>query len=339
MLLDWEAPVGRCASGDRVDPPCPRRSAGRRGGALLPELAGRFGLRKDVRIIAGAGDVLALISGAPPELGQVTCSIGTSSMVFGPLPPGHKIADSESRLYVYSLLPYPLLGGVSSTTGVALQWAWQALYEDQLSFEQAVAQGLQAPAGAGGLLFLPFLAGERNPFWNDGLAGAFYGLTLAHRRPQLMRSVLEGVPFSLRYLLDIFAELGVAPQAIALAGGGAAVAGWPQLFADICRLPVRIYAGQETVTRGLYAYARQALGDDFTAALADIDAIVGAVAAGCGLRGPVSALSPAGRIRQRTCPDRGGIAFAQDAGRRSSAHKSWLALTARSGGDWVGGRA
>ena len=85
----------------------------------------------------------------------------------------------------------------------------------------------------------------------------------------MLRAVLEGVAFSLRYLLDIFTELGAPPQTIALAGGGAAVAGWPQLIADVCRLPVRIYAGQETVTRGVYAYARQALGDDFSAALAE----------------------------------------------------------------------
>jgi sugar (pentulose or hexulose) kinase len=83
-----------------------------------------------------------------------------------------------------------------------------------------------------------------------------------------MRAVLEGVAFCLRYLLDIFAELGAAPETIALAGGGAGVAGWPQIFADVCHLPVHIYAGQETVTRGLYAYACQTLGDDFTAALA-----------------------------------------------------------------------
>jgi sugar (pentulose or hexulose) kinase len=104
-------------------------------------------------------------------------------MVFTPLPPGHTVADTENCLYVYPLLPYSLHGGISSTTGAALQWAWQTLYEGQSGFEEAVAQGLQAPAGAEGLFFLPFLSGERSPFWNDGLAGAFYGLTLAHRRP------------------------------------------------------------------------------------------------------------------------------------------------------------
>jgi len=271
-LLDWDTLNWAGARLEMVglDPALlpPLRWPHEEAGSLLPQVATRFGLSEDVRIIMGAGDVLALITGAPPMRGQVTYSLGSSSMVFTPLPPGHTVADSENRLYVYPLLPYALLGGVSSTTGAALQWAWQALYEGQAGFEEAVAQGLQTPAGAEGLLFLPFLSGERSPFWNDGLAGSFYGLTLAHRRPQFMRAVLEGVAFSLRYLLDIFADLGAAPETIALAGGGAGVAGWPQIFADVCRLPVRIYAGQETVTRGLYAYACQALGDDFTAALA-----------------------------------------------------------------------
>ena len=271
-LLDWDTLnwAGSRLEMIGLDPALlpPLRWPQEEAGALLPQAAARFGLRQDVRVIVGAGDVLALITGAPPAHSQVTCSLGTSSMVFMPLPPGQTVAHSENRLYIYPLLPHPLLGGVSSTTGAAVHWAWQALYEGQSGFAEAVAQGVQAPAGAEGLIFLPFLSGERSPFWNDGLAGSFCGLTLTHRRPQFMRAVLEGVAFSLRYLLAIFTELGARPESIALAGGGAGITGWPQIFADVCRLPVHIYAGQETVTRGLYAYACRSLGDDFTAALA-----------------------------------------------------------------------
>jgi sugar (pentulose or hexulose) kinase len=213
--------------------------------------------------------VLALIGGAPPLPGQAMCSLGSSSMVFAPLPPDHAVADPANRLYVYPLLPYPLLGGVSSTTGAALQWAWESLYGDHTPIEDAIRQAVAVPAGAQGLFFLPFLAGERSPFWNDGLRGGFYGLTLAHRRPHLLRAVLEGVAFSLRFLLDLYAELGVRLDAIALAGGGSATPGWPQIIADVCHLPVRIYTGAETVTRGLYAFACQSLGgESFVQALA-----------------------------------------------------------------------
>ena len=265
-LLDWQTLTWATSRLELIglDPALlpPLRWPHEDGGSLLPHLAARFGLKADVKVIVGAGDVLALIAGAPPIPGQVTCSLGSSSMVFCPLAPDQIVTDSTDRLYVYPLLPYRLLGGVSSTTGAAVQWAWQALYEDQVPFAQAIQQALALPPGADGLLFLPFLSGERSPFWNDGLRGAFYGLTLAHRRAHLLRAVLEGVAFSLRYLLDIFAELGAAPHAIALAGGGASISGWPQLISDVCRLPVRIYAGQETVTRALYAYACLALESD-----------------------------------------------------------------------------
>lgn len=272
-LLDWQ--TLRWAS-ERMEmigldpgilPPLrrPQDDAGR----LLPAMAAELGLRADISILTGAGDVLALIAGAPPIPGQATCSLGSSSMVFAPLPPGRTVADPASRLYVYPLLPYPLLGGVSSTTGAALQWAWQALYGDETALEDAIRQALAVPAGSQGLFFLPFLSGERSPFWNDQLRGGFYGLTLAHGRPHLLRAVLEGVAFSLRHLFDLYAELDERPHALALAGGGSATPGWPQIIADICRLPVRIYTGAETVTRGLYAFACQSLGGEpFAPALA-----------------------------------------------------------------------
>ncbi|NPV55252.1 MAG: hypothetical protein HPY76_01065 [Anaerolineae bacterium] len=237
---------------------------------LLPHIAERFGLNPRARVLVGAGDVLALISGAPSQPGRVTCSLGSSSMVFAPLPAGVSITDPLERIYVYPLLPQPLLGGVSSTTGAALQWAVRALYGENADFNTVVNEALATPPGGEGLIFLPFLSGERSPYWNDALRAGFYGLTLAHQRPHLVRAVMEGVMFSLRYLLDIFAEAGMSIHEIALAGGGAATPGWAQMAADICGLPVVIYSEQETVTRACFAYGAHHLGwyASFEAALA-----------------------------------------------------------------------
>ena len=71
---------------------------------------------------------------------------------------------------------------------------------------------------------------------------------------------MEGVAYSLRHLLDIYEELGVPIDEVALAGGGTRTPGWPQMFADVCRRPVAVYAGQETVTRVLYALCQSHLG-------------------------------------------------------------------------------
>jgi len=232
------------------------------GGPLLPEMTNRFGLSADLKVVVGAGDVLALITAAPPATGRLTCSLGSSSMVFYPLLEGQKIVDPQGRLYVYPLLPYPMLGGVSSTTGAALHWTWQTLYSSDPPFDQATALALETPPGAGGLLFLPFLSGERSPYWSDTLRGSFCGLSLTHTRQTMLRAVMEGVAFSLRALLEIYRELNIRVDEIALAGGGAETPGWPQIISDVCQLPVGLYSGQETVTRALYAYACMALGHD-----------------------------------------------------------------------------
>ncbi len=227
-------------------------------GPLLPEIANLWGLSPDVKVLVGAGDVLALVTAAPSAPGRLTCSMGSSSMVFYPLAPGQECRDPQERIYSYPLLPYRLLGGVSSTSGASITWAAGALF-GELPFEDAIAAALASPPGAGGLLFLPFLSGERSPYWSDGLRGSFYGLTLNHNRQDMLRAVLEGVAFSLRFLLDIFQQTGVDVQEIALAGGGAAVRGFPAILANICQRPLVIFSSQETVTHGLYAYACQVL--------------------------------------------------------------------------------
>jgi xylulokinase len=227
-------------------------------GKLLPEIASQFGINPEVKVLVGAGDVLALVTAALPVPGRVTCSMGSSSMVFYPLGDGQNCVDPQNRIYTYPLLPYRLLGGVSSTSGASITWAAKTFFGD-VPFDSAIASSLKVPPGSGGLFFLPFLSGERSPFWNDGLRGAFYGLTLNHEREHMMRAVLEGVSFSLRYLLETFQQTGVEINEIALAGGASNIPGLSEIVANVCQMPVAIFSGQETVTRGLYAYACQTL--------------------------------------------------------------------------------
>jgi len=184
-------------------------------------------------------------------------------MVFVPLAPGQHVEDPAHRLHVYPFGPYPMLGGVSSTTGSCLIWAHEKICQGQepgRSFEEFVTQALDSEPGTAGLCFLPYLAGERNPYWSDEIRGGFYGLQLTHDWRALVRAVMEGVAYSLRHLLDLYAELGVTIQEIALAGGGSATPGWPQIIADVCQRDLFMYAGQETVTRVLYALCQAHLG-------------------------------------------------------------------------------
>jgi xylulokinase len=262
-LLDWEQGVwatDRLAlTGFAPSVLPPLRSPNADAGALLPIVADALGLSPTARVIVGAGDVIALLGNAPTQPGRFSCSLGNSCMVSIPLAEGQTIHDPRWRLYVYPLLPVRLLNGVLSTSGAALTWAWRALYGKEAPLETVLDAANAAPPGGEGLFFLPFLAGERSPYWNDALRGGFYGLSLAHDRAQMVRAVLEGVGYSLRHLVEIAEELGVPVHEIALAGGGAAVRGWPQIIADVCQRPVLIYSQQEAVTRPLYAYCATTL--------------------------------------------------------------------------------
>jgi len=192
-------------------------------------------------------------------------------MIFAPLPAGSAAGDPAGRIYVYPFGPTPMLGGVSSTTGAALTWAYEQVGQWPrlgVRLEDAIEEALAVEPGVGGLCFIPYLAGERSPYWSDAIRGGFYGLRLGHTSSHLLRAVMEGVAYSLRHLLDIYAEAGAPIDEIALAAGGTLAAGWPQIIADVCRRDVAVYAGQETVTRVVYALCRAHLGNSFDESLA-----------------------------------------------------------------------
>ena len=231
-------------------------------GPPLKEMADKLGLNPEARVVTGMGDVAALIGGAPPQPGRVVCSLGSSSMIFMALGENQHPHDEAHRLYTYPLGPYRLLGGVSSTTGAALVWAYNQIALNSSSepgFEQVMTEAAQLPPGADGLCFIPYLAGERTPYWLDDIKGGFYGLQLSHTRQHLIRAVMESVAYSLRHLLDIYAELGTPVEELVLAGGGTKTPGMAQIIADVSQYDVAIYTEAETVTRVLYALCQSAL--------------------------------------------------------------------------------
>lgn len=266
-LLDWEtrtwATERLALAGLTPEVLPPIRPADGDAGAVLPQVARELGLNPRARVVVGMGDVAALFGGAPPKPGRVVCSLGSSSMVFAALAEGQAVLDPLGRLYVYPFGPYPLLGGVSSTTGASVVWAWERLCDGRergLTFEDCVHAALQVEPGAGGVCFVPYLAGERSPYWSDTIRGGFYGLQLAHDWRYLVRAVMEGVAHSLRHLLDVYAEIGAPAQELALAAGGVTTPGLVQIIADVCQRDVSVYAGEETVTRVLFALCRASLG-------------------------------------------------------------------------------
>src|SRR4029077_11758724 len=128
------------------------------------------------------------------------------------------------------------LMGVTLAAGGALRW-WRDLL-DRASYDELGDLASQAPSGSEGLLFLPYLTGERTPHLDPQARGAFFGLTSRHQASHMTRAVMEGVAFSLRDSLEIMLELGTNPAEIRATGGGARSQFWRQLLADVFGRPI-----------------------------------------------------------------------------------------------------
>lgn len=272
-LLDWEkkqwAPerLEMCGIPAGVLPPIMPQDAVY---PILPEMAGKLGLSNECRVLVGCGDIAALLGGAPNRKGRLVYSLGSSSMYFTELEKGGLEAEG---LYSLELGGCSLFGGVSSTTGASLNWAYEQLWggEKEIGFHDMIDRVLEKKIENEALLFFPFLAGERSPFWSDDIRGGFDGVKLHHTREHLTLAVMEGVAFSIRYILDLMEKCGVEIDELALAGGGAKTRGWPEIIAAVCDKPVAIYNAEETVTTVLYSLMASALtGDDFRGVLASL---------------------------------------------------------------------
>jgi len=190
------------------------------------------GLLEGTPIVAGAGDQAAGAVGIGlTHAGAVGATIGTSGVVFAAT--DRPVLDPQGRLHTFC---HAIPGrwhvmGVTQSAGLSLRWfrdTFQAGSYDQLSDEAAAA-----PPGADGVLWAPYLMGERTPYRDPNIRGGLVGLAAHHTRAHVIRAVLEGVAFSLRDTFTIFSELQVPVEQIRLSGGGARSPLWRQIQADI----------------------------------------------------------------------------------------------------------
>jgi xylulokinase len=204
-------------------------------GTLKPELAKRWNLSGDVVVSAGGGDnMMGAIGTANVLPGRITASLGTSGTIYAyskkPVidPVGEIAAFCDST---DAWLPLLCTMNVTlATEAVRNLFGWSVA---QLDYEVG-----SAPAGADGLLFLPYLQGERTPNLPDA-SGVFHGLTTRTMKPaHLARAAMEGATLGLAYGLERMRELGISPTEIRLTGGGSKSAIWRQICADIfnCRV-------------------------------------------------------------------------------------------------------
>jgi xylulokinase len=203
-------------------------------GRLRAEVAEVLRLSPGIPVSAGGGDnMCAAIGAGAIDAGPVVVSLGTSGTVFAYRPSPAVDPDGEAAAFCSSTDGWLPLACTLNVT-IATEWIRQLLGLDRAGFEQAVRS--TAP-GAEGLVFLPYLGGERTPN-RPRAAGVFAGLRTAHGRGHLVRAVVEGVTFGLAYATQALARTGVEVSRVTLIGGGAASAAWAQICADIFDVPV-----------------------------------------------------------------------------------------------------
>jgi len=191
------------------------------------------GLLEGTPIVAGAGDQAAGAVGIGlTHAGAVGATIGTSGVVFAAT--DRPILDPKGRLHTFC---HAIPGrwhvmGVTQSAGLSLRW-FRDTFQAGVSYEHLADEAALAPPGAEGVLWAPYLMGERTPYRDPNIRGGLIGLAAHHTRAHVVRAIMEGVAFSLRDTFTIFSELQVPVEQIRLSGGGARSPLWRQIQADI----------------------------------------------------------------------------------------------------------
>jgi len=231
--------------------------AGEAFGELAPSVAAAFGFRPRIPVVCGGSDFVAAILGAGVvRPGQACNRSGTSDGIN--VCTLAKVADGRLMSYGHPVKPFWNLSGIVSTTGKAIEWAAGLLGVE--SYGDFFALARSARPGAGGVVFLPYLAGERAPVWDPEARGVLCGLGLSAGRAELARATLEGVNFAVRDIVEIMEEAGAAVDELRVAGAAAGNDLLSQIKADITGKPVIAPAQLETELLGLAAIGACALG-------------------------------------------------------------------------------
>lgn len=209
-------------------------------GSLRPEIADKLGLTTDCVVVGGAGDCAAgAIGNGIVKKGILTASLGTSGVMF--VHCDEPQYDKRGRLHTFCHAvngKWHMMGVTLSAAG-SLQWFVENVCRELATrrgadpYQTLNSEALAVPAGSEGLLFAPYLSGERTPHADANARGCFVGLTSKHERGHMARAVMEGVAMSLRESLEIIKELKVPVREMRLSGGGAKSNLWKQIFADI----------------------------------------------------------------------------------------------------------
>ncbi|GAC1443626.1 MAG: xylulokinase [Chloroflexota bacterium] len=222
-------------------------------GYVTPEAAEATGLRAGMPVVAGGADnACAAVSMGVVRRGDVLTSIGTSGTVVAPTVEARFDPQARLHAFCHAVPDTWYLMGVVLSAGGSLRWFKDTVATAEIAQAEAESRDVydvlmdlasRAPAGSDGLYFLPYLTGERTPHGDPTARGVFFGLSLAHTRAHMTRSVLEGVTYALADSVALMRDLGIDVSVIRATGGGAQSPLWRQILADV--LNARILTSAE----------------------------------------------------------------------------------------------
>lgn len=201
-------------------------------GKLSDSVKESLGIEGDVFVVGGAGDQAAgAVGTGTVEEGRISITLGTSGVVFA----AHDdfVLDQFNRLHAFCHAngKYHSMGVMLSAAS-ALKW-WVEDVNKGASFEELLKEAEESEVGSKGVIFLPYLMGERTPYADPDAKGCFIGLNMEVKRGDLTRAVLEGVSFGLRDSLEILKDLNIPMDQIRVIGGGAKSRLWKQILSDV----------------------------------------------------------------------------------------------------------
>lgn len=208
-------------------------------GKVTQEAAKETGLSTDTYVVYGAGDSMAALTGnGVIESGIIACNIGTSSQLAVVV--DKPIFDPKMRIQTWCHT-VPERWVVQSGTlngGSTLSWLRNKILKSSQPFAELDAEAGKTPAGADGLYFLPYLAGERTPYNEPDAKGVYFGLSMMHEQGHVVRATMEGILFNLKECLGILDEMKVDRSKLIASGGAARGITWKQIQADVLNMPV-----------------------------------------------------------------------------------------------------
>ena len=232
-------------------------------GTILPSVANELGVPSEVPVICGIPDLhSAVIGSGAVEPFDTHVTISTTAWI-GTRVPFKKTDILHSIASVPGLdAHFPVVANNHETGGSALRWIKENVFTDE-SYESALAKANTAPAGSEGLIFTPWLNGERSPVDDKKIRASFLNMSLRTDESMMIRAVMEGVAFNSRWLFDSYEKfLGRKPAKVRIIGGGAQSDLWCQMHAYVLNRPVERPADpRDAQLKGVASWARICLGE------------------------------------------------------------------------------